>query len=130
MKETKVVTPPENLDDDSAQAAHPHAKTKREHNNQHPLCIKNIIMQWFGMDDDVQCNGWGDLCREDCFFAHIPVGNINRSSLETAILAGEKLWGSEFIDNEWPACLRHAFANDDNVRRKPDLLPSGKPYPY
>ena len=86
-------------------------------------------MKWFGMEDWVQMEGWGDLCLGECAFAHdVSVSRLNRISLDAAIENGERLWGAEFKERQWPEFLRVAFLDTKGNRMKPSLTPAGKPY--
>ena len=90
-------------------------RTKKGPKQDQSVCLRNVILQFFGNGTD----SFGDVCDEECELQHLPVGIINRSSFEKALLTGPAVFGDSFADDGWPEKLAEAFCGKGGQRKRP-----------
>jgi len=97
---------------------------KKEPRTDESVCLRNIILQFFGNDID----SLGDLCFEGCIFKHIPVSNLKRSSFEKALQAGPALFGETFVADGWAEKLSEAYGSSGGLRKRAVCSLYGVPF--
>ena len=111
-------------DEDDAIPAENYEPQKKKPKKDEGVCLRNIILQWFGDDMD----SIGDMCSEECAFKHIPVSNIKRSSFEKALQAGPALFGETFVNDSWADKLSEAYGSSGGLRKRAVYSLYGVPF--